>query len=65
MGKMWVSFFAIVQCSPRQQEFEEVEYVSGLENPPEASKNIIRWLVKNDDRIQEIKKFRARTCCGC
>lgn len=36
--------------------FEEVEYVKGLENPTEASKNIIRWLVKNDYSDDDIQK---------
>ena len=29
----------------RSAEFERVEYVRGLENPTEGSKNIVRWLV--------------------
>ena len=28
-------------------QFEEVEYVKGIENPTEASHNILRWLVKH------------------
>jgi membrane dipeptidase len=36
--------------------FEEVEYVRGVENPTEASKNIIRWLVKNDYCDDDIQK---------
>ncbi|MFW6381696.1 MAG: dipeptidase [Bacillota bacterium] len=38
------------------QDFEEVEYVKGLENPTEASINIIRWLVKHDYSEEEIRK---------
>jgi|TARA_B100000315_G_scaffold260829_1_gene325967 membrane dipeptidase len=38
------------------QPFEEVEYVEGIENPTEASKNIIRWLVKNDYNDEDIEK---------
>lgn len=37
-------------------KFEEVEYVKGLENPTEASINIIRWLVKNDYSKEDIQK---------
>ncbi len=39
--------------SPR---YEEVEYVKGLENPTEASKNILRWLVEHDYAEHDIKK---------
>ncbi|MCP4226891.1 MAG: diguanylate cyclase [Actinomycetia bacterium] len=37
--------------------FEPVEYVKGLENPTEASHNIVRWLVKhkyNDEQIAQV-----------
>ncbi|MCR1899337.1 dipeptidase [Irregularibacter muris] len=37
-------------------EFEKVEYVKGLENPTEASKNILRWLVKKNYRDSDITK---------
>jgi membrane dipeptidase len=36
--------------------FEEVEYVKGIENPTEASKNIIRWLVRNEYSDEDIEK---------
>ena len=36
--------------------FEEVKYVKGLENPTEASINIIRWLVKHDYSKENIQK---------
>ena len=38
-------------------DFEPVEYVRGLENPTEASHNIMRWLVKHgyaDDQIAKV-----------
>jgi membrane dipeptidase len=38
------------------QAFEEVPYVQGMENPTECSKNIIRWLVKNNYTDQDIEK---------
>jgi membrane dipeptidase len=37
-------------------EFEEVEYVQGLENPTEGSFNILRWLVKHGYSDDEIAK---------
>jgi membrane dipeptidase len=35
-------------------DFEEVEYVDGIENPGEAFPNIVRWLVKHDYSDQAI-----------
>lgn len=37
-------------------EFEEVEYVKGMENPTEGSKNIIRYLVKAGYSDTDIEK---------
>lgn len=37
-------------------EFDEVEYVKGLENATEASKNILRYLVKNNYSEEDIEK---------
>ncbi len=34
--------------------FEPVEYVRGLENPTEASHNIVRWLVKHGYSDEQI-----------
>ena len=36
--------------------YEEVPYVKGLENPTEASINIVRWLVKHNYSDQDIAK---------
>ena len=38
------------------QEYEEVAYVEGLENPTEGSHNIIRWLVKHGYSDEDIQK---------
>ena len=38
------------------QEYQEVAYVEGLENPTEGSFNIVRWLVKNRYSDEEIEK---------
>ncbi len=38
------------------EEYDEVEYVKGLENPTEVSKNIVRWLVKHGYSDQDIAK---------
>lgn len=38
------------------QKFPKVEYVEGLENPTEASHNILRWLVKHNYSDEEIQK---------
>ena len=36
--------------------YEKVEYVRGVENATEASKNILRWLVKHDYSEEDISK---------
>ena len=38
------------------QEYDEVEYVEGLENPTEGSHNIVRWLVKEGYPDADIEK---------
>ncbi|MBW3535495.1 MAG: dipeptidase [Gemmatimonadetes bacterium] len=38
------------------QEYDEVEYVEGIENPTEGSKNIVRWLVKHGYGDEDIEK---------
>ena len=37
-------------------EYERVEYVKGVENATEASKNILRWLVKHEYSEEDIAK---------
>jgi membrane dipeptidase len=44
------------------QEYEEVEYVAGIENPTEGSHNIVRWLVRHgysDDDIEKVMGANA------
>ncbi len=48
-----------LKASKTQQagmEYDEVEYVKGLENPSEGSYNIIRWLVKHNYSDEDIIK---------
>jgi membrane dipeptidase len=40
----------------KQVEYQEVRYVKGIENPTEASRNILRWLVKQNYSDEEITK---------
>lgn len=42
--------------SHKSLDYEEVEYVAGVENPAEAFPNIVRWLVKHGYSDDEIKK---------
>jgi len=37
--------------------FEDSPYVKGLENPTEAMKNMIRWLLKHNYKVQDIQKI--------
>lgn len=39
-----------------QQDYERVDYVEGVENPTEASENIVRWLVKHEYSDDDIAK---------
>ena len=39
-----------------QHDFPHVAYVKGLENPTEASYNVIRWLVKHDYSDEDIAR---------
>ena len=47
---------ADVQGGPPSPAFDEVPYVRGLENPTEASHNIVRWLVKHDYSDAQIEQ---------
>jgi membrane dipeptidase len=38
------------------QEYDEVEYVAGIENPTEGSHNIVRWLVRHGYSDEDIGK---------
>ncbi len=41
---------------PHRAEYPQVEYVRGLENPTEASHNILRWLVQRGIPDEDIEK---------
>ena len=43
-------------ASGRDQSYDEVEYVKGLENPTEGSHNILRWLVKDGYGDEDMAK---------
>ncbi len=45
-----------ISASHGKKEFDEVEYVEGLENPAEAFPNIVRWLVKHGYSDGDIAK---------
>ena len=44
------------RTTARDMEYQEVEYVRGIENPTEGSINILRWLVKHGYEDDEIAK---------
>ncbi len=44
------------ETAKSQNSYEEVPFVWGLENPTEASWNIVRWLIKHDYKEEEIAK---------
>ncbi|WP_338449800.1 membrane dipeptidase [Niallia oryzisoli] len=39
------------------EDFKESSYVKGLENPAEATKNMIKWMIKHDYKFQDIQKI--------
>jgi membrane dipeptidase len=45
-----------IKSAHGQQEFEEVEFVDGVENPAEEFPNIVRWLVKHNYTDDDIRK---------
>jgi membrane dipeptidase len=47
---------SVAKRQAKGMEYEEVEYVKGIENPVEGSKNILRWLVKHGYSDEEIRK---------
>ncbi len=45
-----------IKAAHGQQDFQEVAYVDGIENPAEAFPNIVRWLVKHGYSDGDIAK---------
>ena len=45
-----------IKAAHGQQDFEEVEFVDGIENPAEAFPNIVRWMVKHSYSDGDIAK---------
>jgi membrane dipeptidase len=45
-----------IQAAHGQQNFEEVKFVDGIENPAEAFPNIVRWLVKHNYSDGDVQK---------
>lgn len=45
-----------IKAAHGQQDFQEVEFVDGIENPAEAFPNIVRWMVKHDYSDGDIAK---------
>lgn len=39
------------------ENFKDSPYVKGLENPTEAMKNMIKWMIQHDYKIQDIQKI--------
>src|SRR5919202_1093735 len=45
-----------IQAAHGQADFQEVEFVDGIENPSEEFPNIVRWLVKHTYSDDDIRK---------
>lgn len=44
------------QTKSDEKGYGKIEYVKGMENPSEAMTNIIRWLIKNNYTVEDMKK---------
>ena len=56
MHKVFSANLALADINKVAPEHPEVAYVEGLENPTEATKNILRWLIKNNYSDEDIAK---------
>lgn len=56
---------ALSTAETANTSYEEVPFVWGLENPTEASWNIIRWLVKHNYSEEVSARSSAATPSGC
>ncbi|MCR6623834.1 MAG: dipeptidase [archaeon YNP-LCB-024-027] len=55
LHKVFTRELSLTETRTKELEYQEVEYVDGLENPSQF-KNIVRWLVKNGYSDEEIGK---------
>lgn len=57
LHRVFAKFLSTGYTRNTQEDFPRVDYVKGMENPREASKNMLRWLVKHgysDDDIGKV-----------
>ncbi|MFQ5737802.1 MAG: dipeptidase [Acidobacteriota bacterium] len=48
------------QAEEKAPVFEEVEYVKGVENPTQGSRNFLRWLVKHEYSEEDIARVMGK-----
>lgn len=56
LHRVFASHLSKADTSNNAAVYEEVNYVKGLENPTEASWNVLRWLVKHNYSDNDIEK---------
>jgi membrane dipeptidase len=56
LHRVFAKFLSTGQTKNQTDEYPRVEYVKGMENPREASKNMVRWLVGHGYKEADIEK---------
>ncbi|MFA5058171.1 MAG: membrane dipeptidase, partial [Opitutaceae bacterium] len=64
LHRIFAKFLSTGQTRNTTEEFPRVEYVKGMENPRECSKNVIRWLVKRGYSDEDIGKVVGGNVLG-
>jgi membrane dipeptidase len=56
LHRVFAKFLSTGQTKNQTDDYPRVEYVKGMENPREASKNMVRWLVAHGYKDGDIEK---------
>lgn len=56
LHRIFAKFLSTGQTKNLEDDYPRVEYVKGMENPREASKNVVRWLVAHGYSEEDIGK---------
>lgn len=56
LHRIFAKFLSTGQTKNLEDDYPRVDYVKGMENPREASKNIVRWLVAHGYSEEDIRK---------
>ncbi len=56
LHRIFAKFLSTGQTKNLEDDYPRVDYVKGMENPREASKNVVRWLVAHGYSEEDIRK---------